>query len=489
MEEKPEIKIEEAKEATPVHKTPLSQEVQATQANQPAQETQTAPLKKLAERVKTGHSATADPKPAKTDDTSMWNDMGTWRFVAGIVTVLLVVSIFSGGFSFGGATGAAVANPLSADDATTKTLDFVNSNLLQAGLTATLVGTEDVGDLYQVQLTIAGQPYESYITKDGRLLFPQGFNLADPSVGDTLGTANEQNVPVIDVSADDDPVKGDPNAPVTIIEFSDFECPFCGRFYTDTLPGLEEKYIKTGKVKLVYRDFPLESIHPTARPAAEAGECADDQGKFYEFHDLAFENQRGLTRDNFVKWAGELGLDVDRFTKCLDSNTHAAEVSKDLADGTAAGVTGTPAFFVNGRLLSGAQPLSAFEAIIEAELRIEDVDTSAEGDNLAAMDSTGSGAMKADAMADTQTLALVAKKFRFSPNTLTVKKGNNVELRIRSDDVDFGFVLPEFGVNAELTRGQVTTVNFVADRVGRFTFSCSNCDGKESIMTGTLVVQ
>jgi protein-disulfide isomerase len=171
----------------------------------------------------------------------------------------------------------------------------------------------------------------------------------------------------VKVSEDDDYVKGEKNAPVTIIEFSDYECPFCGRFYSQTLPQIEEKYVKTGKVKMVYRDFPL-GFHPKAEPAAIAANCAGEQGKYYEMHDLLFENQPSLSDANYKKWAGELGLDAGKFATCLKDPKQKAEVQKDMRDGQAAGVQGTPAFFINGQLISGAQPFPAFEQAIEAAL-------------------------------------------------------------------------------------------------------------------------
>jgi len=174
----------------------------------------------------------------------------------------------------------------------------------------------------------------------------------------------------VDVSVDDDAMKGDKNAPVTIIEWSDFECPFCGRFYRDTLPSIFSEYVDKGKVRFVYRDFPL-SFHRNARPASMAAECAKEQGgdeMYYKYHDKLYENQTALTDANFKKWAGEFGLDMDKFNNCLDNEKYGEEVDKDFADGQAAGVTGTPAFFINGRKISGAQPFSVFQTIIDEEL-------------------------------------------------------------------------------------------------------------------------
>lgn len=176
---------------------------------------------------------------------------------------------------------------------------------------------------------------------------------------------------------DDDPLLGNPDAPVTVVEFSDFQCPFCRRLYGDTLPLLKEKYIKTGKVKFVYRDFPLTSIHSLAQKYAEAGECADEQGKFWPMHDKIFDEQslrgQGTIVDFVVadikRWAREIGVDGAKFDECLDSGKYTEEVMQDLRDGQNAGVQGTPATFVNGRLISGAVPISVFEQAIEEELK------------------------------------------------------------------------------------------------------------------------
>lgn len=181
---------------------------------------------------------------------------------------------------------------------------------------------------------------------------------------------------VANVSADDDAVLGNPDAPVTIIEFSDFQCPFCRKFWRETLPQIKKDYLLTGKAKLVYRDFPLTQLHPGATPAAEGAECAKEQGGFWEMHDAIFEEQEQqgqgtiqFTADDVKKWAAKIGLNTSKFNQCLDSGKYKQEVDKDIADGSAAGVTGTPAVFVNGRLIVGAQPFAAFKAVIDEELK------------------------------------------------------------------------------------------------------------------------
>lgn len=180
------------------------------------------------------------------------------------------------------------------------------------------------------------------------------------------------------VSIDDDPMKGDPNAPLTIVEFSDFQCPFCNRFYQETLPLLEEHYINTGKVNLVYRDMPL-GIHANAVPAHIAAECANAQGSFWEYHDILFDRMSEWNKlnptdlENQLKaYAQELELDSS-FDTCIKSTSIAQEVQKDYSQATGYGATGTPTFFVGNDVqgyvkLSGAQPFSAFASIIDSKL-------------------------------------------------------------------------------------------------------------------------
>jgi len=184
----------------------------------------------------------------------------------------------------------------------------------------------------------------------------------------------------VKISVDDDPIMGDSDAPITIVEFSDFQCPFCARFHTQTLPSILEEYIEQGKVKLVFRDFPIQSIHPNALPASVAAECANDQNKFREMHDALFEKQSEWNKlettealSLFSKYASEMQLDQESFDSCLTSGKHIPEIQNDLNDGRDYGVTGTPGFFVgNDQIgfveLKGAQPFESFKKVIDAQL-------------------------------------------------------------------------------------------------------------------------
>jgi protein-disulfide isomerase len=184
---------------------------------------------------------------------------------------------------------------------------------------------------------------------------------------DQIGNVIREENPIVGISIDNDAVLGDDDAPITIIEFSDYECPFCTRFYLNTLPQIKSEYIDTGKVKLIYRDYPL-GFHANAQKAAEAAECAGEQGKYYEMHDKLFDEGVDGGVSSFKQYAKEIGLNAEEFNECLDSGEMASEVQKDFQDGQRAGVQGTPTFFINGKILKGAQPFEVFKQIIEEEL-------------------------------------------------------------------------------------------------------------------------
>jgi len=171
--------------------------------------------------------------------------------------------------------------------------------------------------------------------------------------------------PIVEVGFDAARVRGNPGAPVTIVEFSDFQCPYCKKAAA-TLKDLLAKY--EGRVKLAYRDFPMRQLHSQAQMAAEASRCAEEQGKFWEFHDAMFADQTRLDQPGLTATAQKLGLDENSFQSCLASGKFKAQIEQDLQDGTKAGVSGTPGFFINGVFVSGSQPEGEFEKIIDREL-------------------------------------------------------------------------------------------------------------------------
>ena len=187
------------------------------------------------------------------------------------------------------------------------------------------------------------------------------------------------------VSVDDDPVLGDKSAKVTIVEFSDYECPFCKRHFDQVYPLIKKDYIDTGKAKLVFRDYPLPFHDPMATFEAKAASCAKDQGgdsAYFKFHDAIFtkttSNGNGLTKDQVFQFATDLGLNQANLKSCAESDKYDAEVKKDVTDGGAAGVSGTPTFIIgksdasgtiDGTLIVGAQPYTAFQAAIDPLLK------------------------------------------------------------------------------------------------------------------------
>ncbi len=185
-------------------------------------------------------------------------------------------------------------------------------------------------------------------------------------------TATVGQTPIDNITADDDVILGDPEAPVTLVVFGDYQCPYCKRMFDETEQQMRKDYIEDGKINMVFRDFPLDNIHPYARSAAEATECARDEGKYWAYHDVLFDRQQDIPSIDFVALAEELGLDAGAFNACVSDRKYKDEVQKDYLDGIAAGVSGTPGTFVlleDGtafRFIEGAQPYTVFTSAIEA---------------------------------------------------------------------------------------------------------------------------
>lgn len=161
--------------------------------------------------------------------------------------------------------------------------------------------------------------------------------------------------------SDDDPSLGNPNAPLQIVEFADFECPY-SRDESLVIRELTARF--PDKIHFVYRDFPLDDVHPRARRAAEAGACAHEQGKFWAMHDKLFQNADRLSDLELKLYALEIGLDITKFNECFDNGKYKDEIAVDRADGVASGVQGTPTFFINGKRIAGAIPMQLWEQIV-----------------------------------------------------------------------------------------------------------------------------
>lgn len=199
------------------------------------------------------------------------------------------------------------------------------------------------------------------------LAFVDGGEAAPASVAETASDAAlSEPAPALSIAVEGRPFLGDPESPVTVIEMTDYECPFCRRHHQQVLEPLLAEY--GDRIRYVAINFPLTSIHPLAFGAAEGAECAHDQGRFWDYSEALFASNESLVPDVLVAIAAGVGLDVPVFTECLNSATKRELVIQDIGDGQKHGVTGTPTFFINGKRLAGARPLEIFRQAIDAEL-------------------------------------------------------------------------------------------------------------------------
>ena len=197
------------------------------------------------------------------------------------------------------------------------------------------------------------------------------YSVKRPSSNTGTDNSKTAAIAALPQAVSSDFVLGDQNAAVTIIEYSDFQCPFCAKFFKETESVLREKYIKTGKVKFIYRNFAF--LGPESIWAANAARCAGEQNKFWQYHDYLYGNQSGenqdaFSKDNLKSFAVVLGLDKEKFNACLDSEKYTDLIQKETKAGGESGVQGTPASFINGTLYPGALPIATFTQIIDDEL-------------------------------------------------------------------------------------------------------------------------
>lgn len=174
------------------------------------------------------------------------------------------------------------------------------------------------------------------------------------------GVGNGVDVNEILRVKDDDHTKGAADAPITVIEYADFQCPVCRNFFLQTYPTIETEFVNTNQVRWVFRHFPLRSIHPCAEASSRGSECAHDQGMFWEFHDRLFNSPNQLCNDDLKLHAQALGLDSTTFDACIDNRDKAARVQRDFDEGVLLGITGTPTFFINGRKVVGFRTVEEF---------------------------------------------------------------------------------------------------------------------------------
>ncbi|MET1124440.1 MAG: DsbA family protein [Archaeoglobaceae archaeon] len=287
--------------------------------------------------------------------------------VFGIIVGALLGTVFSSFLKPVGSEESAGACPVG--NLSEQTLEVVSkklSNLLgDPRLEVKILDSEPVGELYRIDVEILRgnkslKQLDLYLTADASLLFSRPLNLT------SVSTEAER----VNVSEDDDPWRGAEKAKVVIVEFSDYACPYCARLERETIPKLLEEYGDV--VKVVFRDFPVHGN--VSILAAIAADCAGEQGKYWEFHDVLFEKQQEwyynyeLAREKMLEYAASLGLDVGAFETCIDSGKYSEEVKKDQEDGISYGVRGTPTIFVNGLRIVGYISYEELAKIVEEEL-------------------------------------------------------------------------------------------------------------------------
>lgn len=287
---------------------------------------------------------------------------GLWKWVSLVLAILLIIILVLEGVPDFGLTTERKAN-----DA----VDYLNSEVLNGFATATLNDVVESSDMIVLELELTSTSGETqaasvYLSNDGELMFPTVIEIEESS---EIEVEEPIETEPIEVDTTGEPFIGNENAKVTIVEFSDFQCPYCKKGY-DTMKEVLANYPED--VKIVFVNFPL-SFHQYAQKAAEASECAFAQGKFEEYHDMLFENQDALTLDDLKGYAATLGMDTETFNTCLDSGEMTAEVEGDITSGSEHGVTGTPAFIINGEKIVGARPYADFETAIEEALSSEEV--------------------------------------------------------------------------------------------------------------------
>lgn len=218
---------------------------------------------------------------------------------------------------------------------------------------------------------IWAKPNEARVAEAERRSASAEQKAADIARTATAGSAQNsdtapQQVKRYDVPVANNPTLGSTSAPITLIEFSDYQCPYCKQWYDQVWPQLKAKY--GDKIRFVYRDFPLESIHPQAFPAAEAANCAGEQNKYWDYHNLLFGGNKDLGDATYTDYAQQVGLDMVAFQKCLSEHRYQPAIQDNLNYATGLGVRSTPTFFINGLAVVGAQPFSVFDQIISLEL-------------------------------------------------------------------------------------------------------------------------
>ncbi len=298
-------------------------------------------------------------------------DVSTILIVSAVSIVIgLLIGYFAGNLSSASPQLNESNNSLKVpiDEIEGRVSDFVNYKLVKPGISAELTDSKEEDEFYRFNFTLKRDDspladISLYTTKDGEYLILNLVRLPEKIEKGENVSKTPTPQPEVKIDTKNEPFKGNRDASVTIVEFSDYACPFCAKFATQTLPEI----MKNFDVKLVFKDFPLPMHGEIAIKAHEAANCALEQGKYWEYHDMLFERQSEWMKNSskFVEYAKILGMDVESFKNCFESGKYRDEILKDRDEGMKLGVRGTPTFFINGKKVSGALPYEEFERVIK----------------------------------------------------------------------------------------------------------------------------
>lgn len=292
-----------------------------------------------------------------SNKTTSAHNTSAWMIAAIVLAVLFIATLVLG------LTGVLSndAQGMSQSSAEVKANEFVDA--LGMPITVSSVARDE--GLYRIDITIEGQSESWYMSPTGELLFPSAFTLSD--IEDIAsGQAPTQQPPTTDVTVNLEDAHTLGDGEVLMVEYSSATCPFCARYATETFPLIKSDYVDTNQITYVYRHFIRNEVDVVA---ANAMECAGEQGVFFEYKELVYSNQNMLSQQTaYVQWAEQLDLDVDAFNTCVEAEKYTQLVTAQTQEGQNNGITGTPGFLVNARLIAGAQPFQNFQAAIEAEL-------------------------------------------------------------------------------------------------------------------------
>ena len=257
---------------------------------------------------------------------------------------------------------------MSAEAVAKKSIEYISKNLLQPGQTATLNSVSEEGGLVKISIKIGDRDYDSYATKDGRLLFPEALKM-DPGDSQQSG---KKTVDINDVNIKGQPFYGDINAPVIIVEWSDYQCPFCKKIEQETMPQLIEDYVNTGKVKIVYKNY--QFLGPDSQTAGLAARAVWEvaPNKFYDWHKSIFEKQDGENsgwgnKADVLALTKSLGIDSAKVGQLMTSKAteYQKAIDDDKAEGAAFGINGTPAFIIGEEIISGFVPYTTLKKAVD----------------------------------------------------------------------------------------------------------------------------